>query len=407
MPPTPLPPLASGAVLLPSIDEVMDAGELLEPLPLTLDGWPRPDVLVMRMGHRGPRLPTGFDTLDKGWRGGALGGKRWGILGAPSAGKTTWALQLAYHFAKQGIPTFYLANDEPREDILIRLGQMHGLNRDQLEAGAEGAKRSLADHLATLPLWVLDPDEDDEADVLAIVLAMREKFPEGSLVLVLDSLQTIAQSIPDKVAEGPRAKVDLVLAWVKTAARKHGVFVVLLSEMNRSAYKYKGESPVEDIAAGKESGGIEYGLDAMCLLRNIPDTNGVVAVTWAKSRLGKVEPFALQKHDATATFTETAMPVKEDGPGPQGTPGGRRRLCTPEKMNEAKKAVLALLRARGELSKGVLLEKLDGKTDINRAAIDLLEDEGVIQHSPGENNSKVYSIKPDSPFDGGWNEGES
>ena len=71
--------------------------------PLKAELWPRPESLVARMGNRGPRFPTGFASIDKGWRGGAMMGKRWGLLGAPGAGKTTMALQLAYSFALQGI----------------------------------------------------------------------------------------------------------------------------------------------------------------------------------------------------------------------------------------------------------------------------------------------------------------
>lgn len=56
--------------------------------------WPAASSLVSLLGDKRPRLATGFSPIDKAWRGGVKQGLRIAILGAPSAGKTTWASTL-------------------------------------------------------------------------------------------------------------------------------------------------------------------------------------------------------------------------------------------------------------------------------------------------------------------------
>jgi putative DNA primase/helicase len=309
--------------------ETVEEGPSNEPA-AGVRAWPKLDDLFDGLGDRGPRVPTGLSALDKAWRGGLLMGKRVGILGAPGAGKTTLAVQLAVHFAKQKIPVVYVANDEPRDDLLIRLGQLHGYAREMLERGGEDTKRRAAAELAGLPFWILDPDEGDlgdGADVLAVVEQLRDEFPQGPAVVVLDSLQTLAGMVPDSTAEGVRAKVDHLLGQCKVAARKHGVLVLFLSEMNRSAYRFRGESQVEDIAAGKESGQIEYGADVLLVMRNLPRAEGeqgpaLVEVKCPKSRLGKVEPFGLELRGEYSMFREAPLPAKpaQGGPGSGSEP---------------------------------------------------------------------------------------
>ena len=326
------------------------------PAPAT---WPELADLVDAIGAEGARLSSGFKTLDEITRGGFPMGKRIALLGAPGAGKTTLAVQLAHQWAKAGVPVVYLANDEPRQDILIRLGQQEGYRRELLDQGAASAKAGLADHLRALPFWILDPDVDVAVDIEAIAVELRRRHPEGPAVLVLDSLQTLAAAIPDtRAGDGARSKVDLILRQVKTAARAHRLLILLLSEMNRSAYRFKGESPNEDIAAGKESGGIEYGCDMLLLLRNLPkgqDGKSGVAVACPKNRLGKKEPFGLLQNHDSATFREVALPESADSASSAG-----RQVQTFDQMAEE---ILSVVRAHPGIGGAQPLARRMGKGD--------------------------------------------
>jgi archaellum biogenesis ATPase FlaH len=289
--------------------------------------WPTPPELVALLGAQGDPLPTGIAAIDGPWRGGIGMGKRWGILGAPGAGKTTWAIQLAHRFAQQGVPVFYIANDEPREGLLIRMGQQSGLYRGMLEQGVPETKEALIDRLRGLPLMILDPDEDEGVTIPSVVERLRQDYPSGPGVVVVDSLQTMARMVTPDVAESPREKVNAILAQCKIGARGSKLLFILLSEMNRGAYRMKGESPTEDIAAGKESGDIEYGVDAMCLLRNVPKQKGLVKVEWPKARMGRIEPFGLHLDHDTATFTEMPLPDSEGVEGGSGGLGDFEEAC--------------------------------------------------------------------------------
>jgi hypothetical protein len=160
---------------------------------------------------------------------------------------------------------------------------------------------------------VVDPDEDDGVTLESVAKWLRAKAPEGPCVLIADSLQTIAQFVPDSIAETLRGKVDYVLRLAKKLARTLKIFIVLLSELSRAAYKFRGESQVEDIAAGKESGGIEYAVTALTLIRSVPKSDGLVRVTMPKSRLGRVEEFALRQSYVRALFEPAELP----GGGPE------------------------------------------------------------------------------------------
>jgi hypothetical protein len=289
------------------------------PPPVDLsDAWPSLASLVGRLRDAPAKLPTGLEPIDMGWRGGAPAGLLWVIGGAPGAGKTTFAVHLAHAWAQQGIPVGYIAGDEPREGVLIRLGQQIGLDRTFLEEGRPVPLGDLEKHLATLPLLLVDPDDDPGVEVESVAAALRRRWGEGPAVLVIDSLQSMARRIPADVVETPRSKVDAFLKGCKAAAKRHGIVLLCLSELARGAYS-GGPMATNDLAAAKESGAIEYEAGALCVLRSVEDEPGLVSVTWAKSRPGRVEPFGLMINHRSATVEVTKAPAKKKNAAPEET----------------------------------------------------------------------------------------
>jgi KaiC/GvpD/RAD55 family RecA-like ATPase len=279
-----------------------------------LPPWPTPAQLAATLGHPGPRLQTWIPALDQAWRGGLKQGTRWCIGGAPGAGKTTLATQLAHQWCQDGIPVVYVAGDEPREGILTRIGQRAGLDRTSLEAGTASSRRDLTAHLTGLPLLVLDPDTDEGVTLDNAARWLRTQT-DGHAVLILDSIQTLAGYVSPDPRLDVRGQVNALLAEVKRIARVQLVTVVLLSELSRGAYASKASGPyaTNDLAAAKESGGIEYSVDVLTVLRNAPDARGAVTFTTPKSRLGRVEPFAMEQSYARAVFEAIDMPEDDQG----------------------------------------------------------------------------------------------
>jgi hypothetical protein len=131
--------------------------------------------------------------------------------------------------------------------------------------------------------------------------------------MIIDSLQAMARRISDDVADTPRAKVDAFMKACKAAAKHHQLVIICLSELARGAYR-GGNDQTNDLAAAKESGAIEYEAGALCVLRPVEEEPGLVTVSWAKSRPGRVEPFALRINHRMATVSAVEPPAKEGDP---------------------------------------------------------------------------------------------
>jgi hypothetical protein len=300
------------------------------------------------------------------------------IGGAPGAGKTTFAVHLAHAWAQQGIPVGYIAGDEPREGVLIRLGQQLGLDRTFLEEGRPVPLGDLEKHLAPLPLLLVDPDDDPGVEVESVAAALRRRWGEGPAVLVIDSLQSMARRIPDDVAETPRSKVDAFLKGCKAAAKRHGIVILCLSELARGAYS-GGPMATNDLAAAKESGAIEYEAGALCVLRSVEDEPGLVSVTWAKSRPGRVEPFGLMINHRMATVGVTEAPSKKS------------EKATEESHNELLGLVVGVLKRNPGLPGASAINgRLQRREGYVRRAIKELLDTGVIENRGTPSRPRLF-----------------
>ena len=229
----------------------------------------------------GPRLATGIATLDRACGGGLPSGTRLFLLGKPGAAKTTFAMTPALQWARAGHWVVWMAVDEGARKVGIRLGQSFGLDRQLLQDGDQGEVERLQASLGELPsLAVLDRHYsiEDAIDLLT-------DRPAGVAgVLVVDSLQRAAARMPD---ESSRGRVDALLARIVTATEDEGTIALITSEVNRGSYASKNPDEwVDGMAAGKESGGIEYAADVQIVLTPSRGAAGETKATIEKNRLG-------------------------------------------------------------------------------------------------------------------------
>ena len=318
-------------------------------------------------------MPTGVASLDKATRGGLRPGKRVCLQSPPGVGKTTWGVGLGVHYAARGHHVAIIAADEEADGLLIRIGQIHGLSRDDLDRRVPAAWEKLAEYMDGLPsLHLLDGDEFTIENVSKRLAEIRnEDDPTTPSVLIDDSLQT-SQSSTSGSTDTPRARVDAVLGAVKRASRTDGHLVIDTCEMSRGAYRSKDAgSRIDDLAAGKESGGIEYAHDLMLVLRSVEGETGMVDVTMPKNRMGVKATFRLRQDFDRATFTEAGMPDHDED-----VDASEDALT-----DRAKQRILRVLRRHTNLrTRDDVVKRAGGRRSYNQAALsELMEDGSIVK----------------------------
>jgi replicative DNA helicase len=321
----------------------------------------------------GVRMSTGFATLDMATRGGIPLGRVVMLLGAPGSAKTTGAAYLMHRWEQAGAACVYLAADEPPDGIVMRLGQLSGFSREGLESEdeiGEATRHGFARHAAGRAIAVIDPDADESMhNIEDAERALVHLAGERPRVLLVDSLQTAYCAAAD-AADNARERTDIKLAVLRKIA-KRGALVVVISEMSRAGYRSgtRGDN-ISALAAGKESGGIEYGASLLLGLRSVAGENGLVDVETGKNRLGGSKPaFRLRLDFDRASFTEVPLP---DEPT-------ERQDRDRAKLTAARHRVIAAVLKHPDLtSRNTIHVAAGGDRTVNLKAIAELMLEGVL-----------------------------
>ncbi len=314
---------------------------------------------VVGFGKQGTRLATGLPTLDRATRGGLLVGRVVAIGGAPGACKTGLVTDLGRRWARDGAHVAILATDEDADGICMRIAQAEGFARDALEAGDSAVLQAAAARLeAGYPTLTLVDGEEDGATVEDVADALAARAPAGAArILVVDSLQTARiRNRPKK--DSRREEIDAVVAALKSVAKRYGMLVLVTSELARGAYRSRQSSErIDDLAAAKESGGIEYGVAVLLVLRSVTGDGSLVDVTMPKNRLGPKFEFRLELDPIHATLREVAKP-EGGGPASRYEQLKARILDAVRKAANPLKSKNAIARAVGG-NKSEVLEAVD------------------------------------------------
>lgn len=145
-------------------------------------------------------------------------------------------------------------------------------------------------------------------------------------MLVVDSIQTIRAAGTDQ-AKDAREKVDVVVRALKAVRDRYGFLVIATCELSRGAYRSRSVSEtINDLAAFKESGGIEYAAQTALVLRSVPEESNLVDITVPKNRAFKRNPFRLRMDHRTTSFTEVDAPSPSSfGDGEEAKTGRVRK----------------------------------------------------------------------------------
>ena len=234
--------------------------------------------------------PTGIAKLDELTGGGPVYGSRWYWLGAPDAGKTAELVQIADHWSHDGrVVVGYLAVDEEPSDITTRLAQRRKFRRDECEGRAADVLAEMKTALAESQLRLYGPEWtiDSAATDLAAYAAKLGKADR--VALFVDSIQQVtcgALASPDREVS-PREVVSANVRALRSVATQHRLIAMATSEMNRNAYRsIEAAEQSNDMAAGKESGAIEFSARVMLSLRSVKGEKDMSVLRVVKNKHG-------------------------------------------------------------------------------------------------------------------------
>ncbi len=255
---------------------------------------------LRRTQSAGPRHPTGIEPLDKHLRGGLRSEKVVIVGGAPGAGKTSKCAQIARHWARNGVAVAWVAIDEETAGIDARNLQSIGVAREKAEEPDEDTVRLAEAEFGHLPLHPFDDCAIEDAFEW-----LAERYPDQPRAVFVDSLQT-ARTRTSALIDSIRERIGHIVSTAKAYARaeKTRAIVVFTSELARGAYRSKQTADqIEDLAAFKESGAIEYQGHVLLVLRTAKGDAALTHVSIPKNRTGTKGEFGLRFDFETATFT--------------------------------------------------------------------------------------------------------
>lgn len=344
---------------------------------------------------------TGFQRLDVELDDhGIPTGSLMVIVGGPGSRKTGLGTHFADHLSRLGAAVMFMACDESRKNVVTRLGQRAGFSRAGLrakdDAGAAtraGLRRYEADLGRILRITELD-DDDDAQTIEDAHAELVRAAGDRSRVLIIDSLQTVPCAAADALpvtAENQRLRVDAKLRVLKRLKRT-GTLIVVISEVSRGFYNGSQKRIEKEhvLSAGKESGGIEFGVDLLLGLVRSKAAEDDIELVVAKCRIGREPRFWVRWDRDRARFDEVADPTSAE----QRTDQDAARRA------EIRQRIIEALLKHPGLSK----TKLRAATRLERGLICEVVDELTLERVLVEGPKHAFRV---SPQYGGKTDGES
>lgn len=251
------------------------------------------DDFVLSLKTPTPGYKTGFDKMERIIRGLTPG--LFVLAAPPSAGKTTFAKQLADQVAeKSEVPVLFFSYEQSADELrvksLARLTKAAGaddVTNERIKEGEDAdAVKAAAAKYKGFGKWIKVIEGGRDHTVGRIRLqAQRERMKTGKApVIIIDYLQVLP--VADLQLRDKRAEVDFLVSELRRIARDIAAPVIVISSMSRAEYAQARMSGF------KESGGIEYGADIAAIM-TVEDEDEktyaerVVALNIIKNRNGR------------------------------------------------------------------------------------------------------------------------
>lgn len=180
------------------------------------------------------------------------------IGGYPSSGKSAWALQCAWHWARKYKVGFFSLETSSEKLFDRQMAAVADLSMDNIKRNTMAQSDwdklcGMSSHIMAHNLELVPAAGMTPADVRAVT-TMR-----GYQIILIDYLQLLQGA-----GENRTAQVTAISIALHTMAQSMGVTVIALSQLSRQPQMQKNQAP--DMASLRESGQIEQDADLIMML---------------------------------------------------------------------------------------------------------------------------------------------
>ena len=211
-------------------DEVRAALEEYEQATALFDGaeedgpvsWTEAISREVDTGHRMPLSPK---VLNQYIRGGVLPGHNVTIFGRPESGKTAMALTMACGFARRGHRVLYVGNEDPVQDLMIRVVcNLSNRTADEVAADPDAAEAIARDNgLLNIVMVELAPGTVREIEAM-----VKKHKPD---VLFVDQLRNVVSGKSDNYTQ----LLDKNAQAIRAIGKRHRIATVSVTQAGDSA----------------------------------------------------------------------------------------------------------------------------------------------------------------------------
>lgn len=333
---------------------------------------------IARDEEEAKKYPTGLSDIDRLMRGGIWAKSITVLCAPPNAGKTTLAAYWAWMWSSL-THVYVVAADEPWEGWVSRYAQLMGFDRNTIEDGADKAEiYDLLDR-STKANWTFVTDDGPVRHLL--YMASVDKNALVDSIIIIDSLQRLSGA----ANSDRRTEINAHLADCK-ALRAAGATVVIISEAGRSLYGSNDKVDVNLMAAGKESGDIEYLADNLLVLEPSKTDPSYVRVNVTKCRRGKKDyAIVVQLDGAKVIDRPEADPGKDRKAPPGRIHAAHAGVSPPSPTSAGRNAPTAPMEAAYEVNREEALCRLlrsSGEKGIT--SVRAIEDSLSLKHGTGK-----------------------
>jgi len=218
-------------------------------------------------------------VLNQHIAGGVAPGHNVTIFGRPESGKTALAITMACGFARRGLRVLYIGNEDPVQDLMVRMiTNLTGKSVDELAQDPEAGEREALEKGAR-NMVVRATAPGTIAEIEALIKRTKPK------VLFVDQLRNITSGKSDNYTQ----LLDKNAQAVRALGKRYGLVTVSVTQAGDSA----SGRPVLDMGDVDSSNtGIPGAADLMIGVGTTEalDSAGQRMLSLCKNKLGVVKP---------------------------------------------------------------------------------------------------------------------